>query len=475
MKKIAFWLLLCMANSPLWAQVDTFSLNNMPGNYFLGDYWLNYDSFCFPNNIPLHSDGYICSSLILNYDALLCVNHRPEHAGYGVNRYMGMVSNPWDTNHILNFATGEHTDTAIRVVGVALMLPRFWGNTIIREHFLSQGYDILTLQLMDTAMNILAEGSSLLSDSTETPVFHFNRDRTEVIHYGQFTQSPIHSGDGIDFQCFYEIYEAYFATPVTVTDSFYLSAHYTSLAHGKSNIGIATPGIYEIHTFRNQVFSPVEYFLPKITWYAQGGYRSAFDSTNFTISYDDMVPDSMWFTVENCEENHGYMLIFPILEVVCGVPEEVTWNPMGGGNVLLRWEHGQWETMWEVSYGATGTPPGEGTVVETARPSVTLGGIENGRQYVAYVRSRCTVRDTMWSNWSDSVSIMLGGSQDIGDIYAGNIIIHAEDGRIVVEGAEGMEVKIYDMKGIPVGDRDLPAGVYMVRIGALPARKVVMR
>ena len=45
----------------------------------------------------------------------------------------------------------------------------------------------------------------------------------------------------------------------------------------------------------------------------------------------------------------------------------------------------------------------------------------------------------------------------------------------MVEGSEGMEVKIYDMKGIPVGDRDLPAGVYMVRIGTLPVRKVVLR
>ena len=72
-------------------------------------------------------------------------------------------------------------------------------------------------------------------------------------------------------------------------------------------------------------------------------------------------------------------------------------------------------------------------------------------------------------------------TQGIGDIDAAEIKIFASDGRIVVQGAEGMETKVYDLKGREVvkATRDgetpvLPTGVYLVKVGTLPARKVVV-
>ena len=71
--------------------------------------------------------------------------------------------------------------------------------------------------------------------------------------------------------------------------------------------------------------------------------------------------------------------------------------------------------------------------------------------------------------------------QGIGDIDVAEIKIFASDGRIVVQGVEGMETRVYDLMGREVakairnGDAPvLPTGVYLVKVGALPVRKVVV-
>ena len=65
------------------------------------------------------------------------------------------------------------------------------------------------------------------------------------------------------------------------------------------------------------------------------------------------------------------------------------------------------------------------------------------------------------------------GNVGIDDIEADGISIYSADGRIVVEGATD-EVRVYDMMGRSVRNNALPAGVYMVKVGNYPARKVVV-
>lgn len=62
----------------------------------------------------------------------------------------------------------------------------------------------------------------------------------------------------------------------------------------------------------------------------------------------------------------------------------------------------------------------------------------------------------------------------IEDIESNDINVYVRDGRIVVEGAEGEAVSVYDIMGRPVADHVLPTGVYMVQVGNSPARKVVV-
>ena len=389
----------------VFAQVDTFSLNNMPRNYYLGE-WPDYSDFV---SIRDNGDGSQ-SALHLSYDAEIYYNPlqllQPMCVlDYGLSFFGASIdSSIWNSTHINNFAVGKYSDVPIEIAGIALVYPRILLGGLqnvtgsVRERFLSSGRDILALQLLDSAMQVLAEGVSFLVDSVGNPVFVFNEDRVEVS--AETENSAVF---------WYDVYEVYFSTPVTVVDSFYVASRFTC-STSDYPFGMAVPGIYE--NFASFNVAPY-YRFPKMTWLTQGGYKYVVDSVNNGLNKVP-VADDEWFAPEGCEESHGVMLIFPILAVDCEAPDSVVWAPMGGGNVRVSWEQGQWVSGWEVSYGPTGTLPGEGTVLQTAAPSVMLGGITMDTDYVVYVRSLCTVRDTVWSEWSDGTPFTLR-SQGIED------------------------------------------------------------
>lgn len=77
---------------------------------------------------------------------------------------------------------------------------------------------------------------------------------------------------------------------------------------------------------------------------------------------------------------------------------------------------------------------------------------------------------------------ILFGIDDVEDTEA-KPIIYARDGNIIVRGVQRMDVRVYDMMGRMVAysttaeEHDIPmqtAGVYLVKVGTLPARKVVV-
>lgn len=75
-----------------------------------------------------------------------------------------------------------------------------------------------------------------------------------------------------------------------------------------------------------------------------------------------------------------------------------------------------------------------------------------------------------------------GGTGGIDDIVERDIKVYSCDGHIVVEGAEGEEVQVYDVMGRRVYHAihaeelsTLWGGVYLVKVGNLMARKVVVR
>ena len=83
----------------------------------------------------------------------------------------------------------------------------------------------------------------------------------------------------------------------------------------------------------------------------------------------------------------------------------------------------------------------------------------------------------------DNFSIQQGGWHNIDDIDNDGSRVYAVGNRIVVEGAEGETVNVYDMMGRQVDrytNRDayhetsIPTGVYIVKVGNRPAKKLII-
>ncbi len=80
--------------------------------------------------------------------------------------------------------------------------------------------------------------------------------------------------------------------------------------------------------------------------------------------------------------------------------------------------------------------------------------------------------DSYWQEFADRYveDCNLG----IGDPDVENINIYTLGGRIIVEGADGETVRIYDITGRSVRNKALHTGVYIVKVGDRPARKIVV-
>ena len=129
-------------------------------------------------------------------------------------------------------------------------------------------------------------------------------------------------------------------------------------------------------------------------------------------------------------------------------------------------------TMGTVSGG--GQALNGGTVIITAIPN-------EGYRFLTWNDGNTENPRTVTVTGNITYTAYFESTQGIGDVDVAEIKIFASDGRIVVQGAEGMETRVYDLMGREVvkatqnGDTPvLPTGVYLVKVGTLPARKVVV-
>ncbi len=114
---------------------------------------------------------------------------------------------------------------------------------------------------------------------------------------------------------------------------------------------------------------------------------------------------------------------------------------------------------------ATGLPPavvGEG-------PLEQVGGI--GRIYIPCGHLAEWTDHIYWGQYADKMIEDCGG---IDNTEAGDLKVYTLGGRIIVEGAEGETVRIFDITGRSVRNGGLSAGVYLVKIGDRPARKIIV-
>ena len=110
-----------------------------------------------------------------------------------------------------------------------------------------------------------------------------------------------------------------------------------------------------------------------------------------------------------------------------------------------------------------------------------------------YIYDTTIVTDTLWLTLYDTIYItdtliihdtVYVPQDGIGDVETLNAKIHTHSCQIVVEGAKGNTVTLYDVTGRVLATKqddyaplhfDVPAsGTYMIKIGLYPARKVVV-
>lgn len=129
--------------------------------------------------------------------------------------------------------------------------------------------------------------------------------------------------------------------------------------------------------------------------------------------------------------------------------------------------------------------------VESADPSmgtVSGGGQAlSGGEVVIWATSNPGHRFVRWNdNNTDSVRTVVvtadvtytayfeATTQGITELLGDDIRILVQHGQIIVEGVEDKAVRVFDLYGRLVDTRLLPTGVYIVKIGDHPARKVVV-
>ena len=127
-----------------------------------------------------------------------------------------------------------------------------------------------------------------------------------------------------------------------------------------------------------------------------------------------------------------------------------------------------------------GTVSGSGTYLYL--DTVTISAIPNeGYRFLTWSGGNTDNPRTVTVTGNVIYTAFFESLNGISDVDAADIAIFVSDGRIVAHGAEGMEMRVFDIMGREVmhpthnGETPvMPAGVYLVKVGAYPARKVVV-
>ena len=116
---------------------------------------------------------------------------------------------------------------------------------------------------------------------------------------------------------------------------------------------------------------------------------------------------------------------------------------------------------------------------ENMVPPVTTGTEYGGCFYNAIVDSlivpcgskNAWLSDAFWGQFADQYH---EACDAISDVERPNVKVYSIDGRIVIEGADGETVHVFDMMGRTIHNEALPTGIYLVKVGDHSARKVAV-
>ena len=172
--------------------------------------------------------------------------------------------------------------------------------------------------------------------------------------------------------------------------------------------------------------------------------------------------------------------LYPILALPCGEVTGLRCQAVGGAGTvaLVEWDGGANNAVYEVSYGPQGTPPGGGTVTTVSQPRF-LQSLDRNAHYDFYVRARCDLADTTWTDWSGPLHVHLATAGIDGAEHVewsltpnpahGSATVRCEEGIRSVEllTVKGERIQYQEMAGERTCTLDLGAlatGVYIVQV-----------
>lgn len=388
-----------------------------------------------------------------------------------------------------------HTDTALRIIGVAAPIYINWYTECQYPYLLPEYFNLYTV-----------------GDSNEMVLQASARWDNFTPRYEICTGVYSHYHWDIDSiweeEIFYPLYEAYFDQPVTVNGDFYVS--------GTSNNNIDTGG-WEKDTYQygDSTYTyeyEVHWRLHPSVQYIGSSYQQNSENPNigvplhhFTMRrfrYIDewntpiyMFPqDTLWHRWDY-PQNNDLFNMFPIFDTsssVAGIDTDTCLTPTGlhmealsDSTFLFTW-NGDGATRWEFCLTPDGAIPDDSLsyTCNVAFTTVTL--TDSARWYSARVRALCD--STLVSEWSDSIRLFVNNISGSGsgggttpapsllDTYTTLIPNPARDAVIVMSSFSVNTLEIYTLSGklmtrqsphavsANVRLADYPSGTYIVRI-----------
>lgn len=348
-----------------------------------------------------------------------------------------------------NHSWKYYTDTTIHIVGVALVAKP-------TNDWPSHSPDAWeALRYLNVVLYDAGEGELIPLEQGYADLYNPSR-------WMEFSTGRYLSEGGME--TFVEpIEEVYFDKPIRESDSFY--------------VGLTGPqGFQSVHVLVGSMFSCPFWDVTMAFWGMAGDYWH-YRGCSFLPFIFPIIDSTGWYLW--CAQYE------------CPGVDEVS-VAQSAGMAIVHWECDTMEqSLWQVSYGPEGTPPGGGRVLECRDRYTMLYGLEDTVHYVVYVRGYC-VECSKWGEWSEGVGVYVGelGLESVKDARGVDVVPNPVSGRFEVRSeVEIVGVEVHDARGVTVARSEAKgcraeldasgwaAGVYIVTVhtrGGTERRRVVV-
>lgn len=425
------------------------------------------------------------------------LNYPPHPASLWMQDHMNITNGPMaGTGCKCELARPCHTDTALRIIGVAAPVYIGWYDDCESNILDPEYFKLYTLG---------PQNEMVLQASARWDTFV---PRYEMcVRVGH--QYSFENDSGWAVEVFYPVYEAYFDHPVTVEGDFYVSGtSNNNYRHGKWEVNeyaINGQHFCDSNLLTWQARPSILYMTsmyPTFPMYSHLGvplYNYLMMKYHYIDEYNRPMAmlnpaDTNWFYYGFTPRQ--FFNMFPIFDTsstvvdvnpdTCHAPTGLNVRRLSDSSFLFTWE-GYGGSLWEFNLMADGSNPDSSTSIVCHTPFVTLSLTDSSQWYTAQVRTICD--SAIVSEWSESVRLHVdygttpgtggGGTTlvpSVLDVYTSLVPNPAGNRVAVMSSFQVKELEIYDLNGklmmaakphavsVEVDLEGYPSGTYMVRI-----------